>query len=89
MNAQGLDILFPSSPVVIVLSPLVALIADQLAEAEKLGISAVKLTAGLRNDVRSGKFMLVYGAPESWLGQQWTDLLMDKSFQKTLFVYCS
>ena len=79
LNAQGPDILFPSSPVVIVLSPLVTLTADQVAEAERLGINAAKLTTGLRNNVKSGKFMLVYGVPESWLEKQWTNLLMDLS----------
>ncbi|KAI8511020.1 hypothetical protein Bbelb_119360 [Branchiostoma belcheri] len=59
------------SPIVIVVSPLVALMEDQIKEASKFGVSAAQLGKS-DEEILSGKAELVFGSPESWLlNEKW------------------
>ena len=52
---------------VVVVSPLVALMEDQVKEAEQLGVCAGQLAVHDHCDIMDGNFSLVFGSPESWL----------------------
>ena len=59
--------------IVIVVSPLINLMNDQVADLTKLGIPAVSLSdinAEDANRVEEGHFKVVYGSPESWLNNE-------------------
>ncbi|XP_068756535.1 putative ATP-dependent DNA helicase Q1 [Montipora capricornis] len=70
---------------VVVISPLLNLIQDQINNLQKLGISAVSLSAlkgdeeGLEDsikDVENGRFSVVYATPEaSLLNERWRSML--------------
>ena len=56
--------------IIIVVSPLINLMKDQVANLTKLGIPTVSLSdikAEDANRVEEGHFKVVYGSPESWL----------------------
>ncbi|XP_055053684.2 ATP-dependent DNA helicase RecQ-like [Misgurnus anguillicaudatus] len=73
------------NPLVVVVSPLIALMEDQLKEATKFGLKAKQLCKGDQEDIRSGQCQLVYGSPESWILQkQWRDMLSTKVFQDNI-----
>lgn len=71
--------------IVVVVSPLLNLIQDQVANLQKLGISAVSLSAVIGEEegveekikeVENGKFSVVYGTPESlMLNERWRRML--------------
>ena len=76
----------PLNPIVIVLSPLLSLISDQIscANSSGFGVRAVKLDTQLYDDISSGKYNLVFGTPESWLSKKWKDMLGSNNFKKNL-----
>ncbi|CAB1440828.1 unnamed protein product [Pleuronectes platessa] len=49
------------NPVVIVVSPLVALMEDQVKEATEMGITAMKLSVHDEVDITSGRCQLLFG----------------------------
>ena len=58
---------------VVVISPLVNLMKDQVENLKKLGISAISLSDvkdGEAKDVEEGYFAVVYGTPEAWLNNE-------------------
>lgn len=71
-------------PIVIVVSPLVALMEDQVKEAPKFGVSAAQLG---RNDeeILSGNVELVFGGPESWLlNDKWRSMLASPRYRQNI-----
>lgn len=58
--------LFSTEPVVLVVSPLNALIKDQLLSCEKLGINATKMECSELPSFKGTEF--VYVSPETWIG---------------------
>ena len=63
------DILRNSTGHVVVISPLVNVMKDQVENLKKLGISAISLSNvkdGEAKDVEEGHFVVVYGTPEAW-----------------------
>ncbi|CAB1432143.1 unnamed protein product [Pleuronectes platessa] len=70
------------NPVVIVVSPLVALMEDQVKEATEMGITAMQLGVHDEVDITSGRCQLLFGSPESWLlNKKWRDMLGSDVFQ--------
>ena len=70
---QALPIVFNitrnSTGHVVVISPLVNVMKDQVENLKKLGISAISLSNvkdGEAKDVEEGHFVVVYGTPEAW-----------------------
>ncbi|XP_019624894.1 PREDICTED: ATP-dependent DNA helicase Q-like SIM isoform X1 [Branchiostoma belcheri] len=79
--------LFPGveNPIVIVVSPLVALMEDQVKEAAKLGITAAQLGGTSDNRILSGSVQLVFGSPESWiLNDKWRTMLASARYRRNL-----
>ena len=68
-----------------VLSTLVALIANQLTEATGMGITATKLEERKFFSIEKGDFMLMYGSPQAGLNETYTHLLADKVSQMNCF----
>uniref|UniRef100_A0A8C6WTJ5 DNA 3'-5' helicase n=1 Tax=Neogobius melanostomus TaxID=47308 RepID=A0A8C6WTJ5_9GOBI len=67
--------LFPN-PVVVVVSPLVALMEQQVVEASRLGIVAMQLGVNSYEEILNGKPQLLFGSPESWLlNRKWCGFL--------------
>ncbi|XP_066282740.1 uncharacterized protein [Branchiostoma lanceolatum] len=73
-----------AKPVVVVVSPLVSLMEDQIREASKLGVTATQL--GLDDEgVVQGKYMLVFGGPERWVMQEkWREVLSSATYRENL-----
>ncbi|XP_062332384.1 putative ATP-dependent DNA helicase Q1 [Osmerus eperlanus] len=70
------------NPVAIVVSPLVALMEDQVKEATELGITAMQFGVHNKVDITSGRCQLLFGSPESWLlNKKWRDMLGSDVFQ--------
>ncbi|CAB1426615.1 unnamed protein product [Pleuronectes platessa] len=70
------------NPVVIVVSPLVTLMEDQVKEATEMGITAMQLGVHDEVDITSGRWQLLFGSPESWLlNKKWRDMLGSDVFQ--------
>ena len=73
------------NPVVVVVSPLVALMKDQVREAEKLGLTAFQLGVNGDAEILSGRGQLIFGSPEQWLlDTKWRDLLKSDLFMDNL-----
>lgn len=81
----------PSSDknMVIVVSPLVNLMRDQVSRLTSLGISAVSLSDICSDDemrsVEKGSYSIVYGSPESWLGEtRWRKMLSSDVYKSSV-----
>lgn len=65
--------------IVVVVSPLINLMVDQVTRLRSLGISAISLSDisdEEAKDLEKGLFSVVYGTPESWLkNQRWRSML--------------
>ena len=74
-----------AKPIVIVVSPLVALMEDQVKEAEQLGVHAGQLGVHDDRDILDGSLSLVFGSPESWLlNNKWRRMLASTIYQDNL-----
>ena len=77
-----------SGHIVVVVSPLISLMKDQVSSLERLGISAVSLS-DIKDeeikDIEKGKFSVVYGTPEAWLKcERWRKLLSSSIYNSKL-----
>ena len=93
MIFQGLPEVFSSLQperernVVVVVSPLVSLMNDQVSRLTSLGISAICLsdisTDSQRKAVENGEYSIVCGSPKSWLGdERWRKMVGRDGFKK-------
>lgn len=71
-------------PVVIIVSPLIALVEDQIREAEKLGVTGMQLGGRNDNEILHGRCQLVFGSPESWLNDKWRTMLASEVYLNNL-----
>ena len=74
--------------IVIVVSPLVSLVKDQVSLLLSLGISATSLNNETSEEdkrkVESGQYSIVYGSLESWLGD--TRMLTSETYKNSVRV---
>ena len=75
----------------IVVSPLVSLVKDQVSLLLSLGISATSLnneaSEADKRKVESGQYSIVYGSPESWLGDtRWRKMLTGETYKNSVRV---
>ena len=74
-----------ANPIVVVVSPLVALMEDQVKEAEQLGVRAGQLGVHDDCDILDGNFSLLFCSPESWLlNNTWRRMLASSIYQEIL-----
>ncbi|XP_019628707.1 PREDICTED: uncharacterized protein LOC109473272 [Branchiostoma belcheri] len=74
-------------PILVVLSPLLALINDQVLEARQRGVSAMSLCSASPAEeaqIQSGKVQLVFTNPETVLEPKWKDVLQNERFQRNV-----
>ena len=90
---QSLPLIFDtisqvSGHVVVVVSPLVSLIQDQVAFLQSIGISSVSLSdikEEEQKNVEDGKFSVVYRTPEAWLkNARWRKMLSSSTYSSKL-----
>jgi len=72
--------------IVIVISPLINLMKDQVSRLSLVGVSAISLSdissAAEIKKVESGEFSIFYGSPESWLGDiRWQRMLASETYK--------
>ena len=74
--------------IVVVVSPLINLMKDQVSKLQKLGVSAISLTEISEQDAKSveqGSFSIVYGMPASWLNnERWRSVLWSEIYSSKL-----
>ena len=74
--------------IVIVVSPLISLMEDQVSYLKELGIKAANISSledGECTRVESGVYSLVYGSPEAWLkNERWRLMLTNSVYSKKL-----
>jgi superfamily II DNA helicase RecQ len=81
------DSLYGFEHLVVVVSPLLSLIADQVKKLQTLGITAVSLS-DIKDEkqirmVEEGAFSVVYGTPECFLkNERWRSMLSNEIFRK-------
>lgn len=74
--------------IVIVVSPLISLMEDQVSHLKELGLKAANISS-LEDDERTlverGEYSLVYGSPEAWLkNERWRVMLTNSVYSKKL-----
>ena len=74
-------------PLVIVISPLVALMEEQVKEAAEKGVKALRLGVDEDSDVVNGRCSLIFGSPEAWLTGQMEEHVGFPSLQRQT-VWC-
>lgn len=79
-KAMGLS----ETPVVVVVSPLIALMEDQVQEAVNLGISAAQLGPENEKAIKNGRYQLLFGSPEAWMSGKWQDMLATELYKTNL-----
>ena len=74
--------------IVVVVSPLLSLMDDQVAYLTSLGVSAIIVSSCKEEDydsVAAGKHSIVYGSPEAWLRNlRWRNLLMSDVYSNII-----
>ena len=76
-----------TNPVIVVLSPLLSLIKDQVDSVHQsyLGLNACALDPKIYCEIAGGKYDLIFGTPESWLQcKQWREMLTNDFFSSNL-----
>jgi len=71
--------------IVVVVSPLINLIKDQVRYLTTLGISAINISGveseEERRKLERGSFQVVYGTPEAWLqNERWRSMLTNSTY---------
>ncbi len=74
--------------IVVVVSPLVSLMADQVSILKELGVAAANLSSledGERDRVENGEYSVVYGSPEAWIkNERWRLMLANSVYSNKL-----
>lgn len=69
----------PKQHIVVVVSPLIRLMKDQVSKLKGLGVQAVSLSDikdEENQDLEKGRYSVVYGTPEEWLyNRRWRSML--------------
>ena len=76
----------PEKVVIPVISPLNALMQDQVKTARSLDMTATKLEDCVLSNLMQGQYTFVFGRPESWLeNKTYRDILSCQSFTKIVW----
>lgn len=74
--------------IVVVVSPLVSLMEDQVKYLRSLGLSAVNISSDSevdRSKIEKGEYSIVYGSPEAWLlNERWRCMLGNDVYSSKL-----
>jgi len=83
------DVLRSSSGhIVVVVSPLISLMEDQVKFLTSVGIKALNLTSASEDERKHadrGEYSVVYGSPEAWLkNERWRSMLHNDVYSRKL-----
>jgi len=95
LTYQALPLMFDSgrttnertnNSIILVVSPLVSLMTDQVSHLNSLGVKAICLSNPLtleeETDLLAGKYSIVYGSPESWLmTKKWRSMIISEPYK--------
>ena len=75
--------------VVLVVSPLTALIADQVSSLRKLGIKSIHVSKDIgekeKEALHEGEYQIIFFSPEELLQNElWHDMILSKTYNKAL-----
>ena len=74
--------------IVVVVSPLISLMEDQVKYLRSLGVSAVNISSDAEVDrakIERGEYSIVYGSPEAWLvNERWRCMLSNEVYSSKL-----
>jgi superfamily II DNA helicase RecQ len=77
-----------SGHIVVVVSPLVSLMDEQVSKLKGLGVSAVNMSSHEeeeRSSIENGEYSVVYGSPEAWLkNERWRSMLSNTVYSRKL-----
>ena len=78
-----------SGHIVVVVSPLISLMEDQVSFLKDLGLSAVNISSHGEDDdqlrIENGEYLFVYGSPEAWLkNERWRAMLCNSVYLSKL-----
>ena len=89
MNENFSPVWWKKDPIILIVSPLLALMQDQVKKLTSLGLKAAYVGAeqepAVLQDVEKGKFMFVFVSPESTLAtERWRNALESDAYQMNL-----
>ena len=74
--------------IVVVVSPLISLMEDQVKYLRSLGLSAINISSNIEVDrakIEKGEYSIVYGSPEAWLmNERWRCMLSNDVYSRKL-----
>ena len=78
-----------ASSIIVVVSPLIALMADQVSSLCKKGMKAIHVSGNLNetvvSDIHQGKFQALFFSPEQLLQNTvWRDMLLSSVYEENL-----
>ena len=77
-----------SGHIVVVVSPLVSLMEDQVKYLQRIGVSAANISSQADDDlsrIQNGEYSVVFGSPEAWLmNDQWRTMLGNDVYRSKL-----
>ena len=77
---------YPSSPILLVVSPLTYLIKEQVERCSKFALSA-KLVSDDEDELEkliAGSYNIVFGSPEIYLSEKWRNVLLSEVYRKNV-----
>ena len=78
--------------IVIVVTPLLSIINDQVDSLVKLGVPAINLSlveneSNEEKQLLTGEYQIIYGTPEAWIKQEkWTQLLKTEVYRSKVLL---
>ena len=66
-------------PIIIVVTPINALIADQIKRCDEIGLTAVHLTQENYDIIKQGHFSMLFASPECLLNEKYREFLLSLS----------
>ena len=77
-----------SGHIIVVVSPLISLLEDQVEYLRSLGLSAVNISSNVEVDcakIEKGEYSILYASPEAWLmSERWRCMLSNDVYSKKL-----
>ena len=67
---------------IVVVTPLIAIMKDQVEHLNKIGVAAAMMGEDVDEAVKSGSCEIVYWSPKSWLCKEWTEGLQEGKLGK-------
>ena len=75
--------------IVLVISPLISLMKDQVQRCREMGLNAALIGSALvdvetKNQIINGQFQIVFNSPEAEMSKFWRNVLTSKIYKENL-----